>query len=165
MTGVPSVRAIGTVTQVQTLLTITPGAGIYVAGDNIGGLVPVFGARSAPGTPYKLMSLTVADHAHQNLPLDIVFFSAPPASSFVDGSPFPTLPTADVRLIQGRLSIVAGDWVTVGGAGIAQKSGTLMVLGQGQNASGLYLAINVTSGTPTFAAASDLTITTGFQND
>jgi hypothetical protein len=162
MSSGPNVNVSGTCAVVKNQLTVTVAA--YVAGNNVGGLQNIVGALRAPGAAAKLISLTVTDHSHQDPALDLIFFGAKPSATFTDHAAFPTLSAADTALILGRISLVAGDWAAIGGAGVATKTAVNLGVVESPNGSGLWLAIN-TSGTPTFVAASDLCITTAYQND
>lgn len=162
MSSGPTVNVSGTCTQAVNPLTVAITA--YTAGFNVGGLLNIAGALRTPGTPGKLVAFTVTDHSHQNPLLDLVFFRAKPTATFTDHAAFPTLSQADGALIMGRISLVAGDWATVGGIGIATKTGITFVVNESPNGAGLWLALNAV-GTPTFVAATDVTVTTYYQND
>lgn len=144
--------------------TCTVTASAYSAGNNVGGKLTLTGAlRTINGTGL-LESISITDHANQKAPLDIVIFSANPAATFTDKSAFPTLSAADDALILGRVSIAVTDYVTVGGSAMASIRGLGLVLAGTDSSTSLYMAIN-TSGTPTFAATSDLKVAMGILRD
>lgn len=160
----PLLNVNGTCALVQLPLTVATTA--YVANNNVGGLlnIPSVGAFRIPGAPAKLVSISITDHSHNAALLDLVLFTAKPAGTFTDHAAFPTLAQADLSLVIGRISTVAGDWATVGGSGILTKTVQNLIVDELVNGTGLYLAINAV-GTPTFAAATDVTVWLGFQND
>lgn len=160
----PLLQVVGTCTLVQVPLTVATTA--YAANNNVGGLlnIPSAAAFRILGAPAKLVSLAITDRSHNAALLDLVLFTAKPSASFTDHAAFPTLAQADLSLVIGRISTAATDWATVGGAGICTKTVQNLVVDELVNGTGLYLAINA-QGTPTFAAATDVTLWFGFQND
>ena len=145
-------------------LTIT--ASSYSALNNVGGLLTLTNAmRGSPATRYTgvLQNLTVADHANQKAPLDILIFKSIPAATFTDHSAFPTLSQADTALVIARVSIASSDYVTIGGSAFADVTFGKTIQG---TAATLYAAVQIASSvSPTYAATTDLTINFGFLRD
>lgn len=152
------VLAYGTGKLVNFIPAVTTGSA-YTAGNNVGGLLTVAGQRVTNGTAL-LDHLSVFDHSAQAAPLDILFFNNTPAATFTNKAAFPTLSNADLTLCIGRVSIAAGDYVTVGGAGAATKPNLGIMLTATGGDANIRMAIN-TSGTPTWVGASDLTVRLG----
>lgn len=148
----------GTTISVQPTVTVTAGA--YSAGNCVGGLLTLTSAMRISGGSGAWAKLTMTDHANQKAPLDILLFKSSPAGTFTDHSAFPTMSTADNALVSCRISVAASDWVTIGGSAYLTKLvGPLPCVASGS--ANLYAAIN-TSGTPTYAATTDLTATFSF---
>jgi hypothetical protein len=145
----------------ESTLTVTASA--YSAGNNVGGLVTLTNAMRKSGGTGVLQNILVVDHSNQKPNLDIIFFTSTPAATFTDKSAFPTLAQADDALVICRVSIAAGDWVTIGGSGFASPSFQPKVVAATGSAN-LLMALN-TSSTPTFAATTDIMVTTGFLRD
>lgn len=131
----------------------------YSAGDCIGGLLEVAGQK------YKallLQSLCIVDGDNQKPPLDILIFDSQPTGTFTDNVAL-TLTAADARKIIARVSIATGDFITVGGVGVACPSNLARfasgIAGEGT----IYMAIVVaTGGSPTWLATNNLTVRPGF---
>lgn len=148
----------GTTTNIAPTLAVTVAA--YSAGNCVGGLLTLTSAMRISGGSGAWAKLTITDHANQKAPLDILLFKSSPAGTFTDHAAFPTMTAADNALVSARISIAASDWVTVGGSAYVTKLvGPLPVTASGS--ANLYAAMN-TSGTPTYAATTDLNAIFGF---
>lgn len=141
--------------------TLAVTAALYAAGNNVGGLLTLTNAMRVSGGSGLLQSLVIADHANQKAPLDVLLFSAPPAATFADKAAFPTLSVADDALVLTRISLLATDYATIGGSAFVSLRGLGIVVAAAAAAQTLYAAIN-TSGTPTYAATTDLVAQFGF---
>lgn len=114
----------------------------YTAGDSVGDIQTI--SRDA----CQLHSLTILDKSNQKAAFDILIFDASPgASTTTDNSPFTFGGTDDLKVI-ARVSVATGDYVTIAGEAVAQKSSLDLSL---QSASTNLYAVPVTSGTPTYA--------------
>lgn len=151
----------GSSISIESTLTVTAAA--YSAGNDVGGLITLTNAMRISGGTGVLQNLLVVDHSNQKPTLDILFFKSTPAATFTDKSAFPTLSQADDALVVCRVSIAATDWVTVGGSGFASPVFQPKVVAASGSAN-LLMAVN-TSSAPTFAATTDIMITTGFRRD
>lgn len=144
-------------------LALTVSTSAYSAGHNVGGLLPIANALRAGGPlTGRIASLRVVDHANQKAALDLLIFSALPAATFTNHAAFPTLTLADALLVCRHLAVAASDYATVGGTAFADLSPSGAVVA-GLTTT-LYAAI-ATTGTPTYAAATDLNITVGLVPD
>lgn len=148
----------GTTTSIAPTLAVT--AALYAAGNCVGGLLTLTSAMRISGGTGAWAKLNLTDHANQKAPLDILLFHSSPAGAFTDKSAFPTMSVADNALVSCRISIAATDWVTIGGSAYCTKQvGPLPVTAVGS--ANLFAAMN-TSGTPTYAATTDLSAKFGF---
>lgn len=147
-----------------TNIRITPtiSTGAYTAGDNVGGKMSLTPVAMEPRTG-TIMSVTVADLAKQSAAIDILLFdSDPSATTFTDNA---ALDVADADLLKaiGVIRVAANDYVGLADNSVAcVKDINLPFKLSGTDT--LY-ATMVTSGTPTYAAATDLTLTFGIQMD
>lgn len=137
------------------IVTVSPTLSLtaYAAGDLMGdkNTLTNFLPGSESGT---LRGVVVIDAAKQNAALDVVFFSADPAgTTFTDNGAFAPV-AADVANAIGHVSIVAGDYSAFSANSVATKAGLALALGGAQT---LYAAL-VSRGTPTYVAATDLTV-------
>ncbi len=135
----------------------------YTSGDSIGGVIAITGAMRTSGGTGILQSVFVVDHSNQKPALDILIFDSTPTATATDNGAMPTFAAADNGRLIRRISIATGDYVTVGGTGIADIS----ALGKAVKANGsadLAMIINTTS-TPTLTATTDLTVRLGFLRD
>lgn len=153
-----NVSAVGYAVHLSSTPTINTGA--YVAGNCVGGLIQFTSALRINNGTGILQSLTVADHANQRAALDILFFSAAPAATFTDHAAFPTLSDADSALIIRRVSVVAADYIVVGGTATADISAIGKIVAGTAGTQSLWMAVN-TSGTPTYGDAAALTFHVG----
>lgn len=138
-------------------------AAAYVAGNNVGGAIKLASALKDGVLTGKIQSLSLADHANQKAPVDILVFDSQPAAAIVDHAAMPALAVADSAKVIARISILAADYVTVGGTAVVSLN-NLERLVQSATNGDLWIAI-VTSGTPTYAAVTDLTVRIGVLRD
>lgn len=138
-------------------------AGAYHANDVIGGLLTLSNAVRVSGGTALLQSLFVLDAANQKAAMEIlVFNSNPSASTFTDNAA-PVIHADDRAKIIRRISVLASDYVTIGGLAIADISpGSRVVKAAGSR--NLYMVIT-TPGTPTYVATSDLSVSVGMLED
>jgi hypothetical protein len=126
----------------------------------VGGKRTLTGALTSVGTGI-LESIIVLDRANQKAALDIFIFDADPtAATLADKTAF-VFSTDDLKVI-AHVSVAASDYVTVNSKAVAHESS----LGIALKASGTTLwAAVVTSGTPTYAATTDVQVTFGILQD
>jgi hypothetical protein len=132
----------------------------YSGGNAVGGKRTLTGALTSVGTGI-LESIIVLDRANQKAALDIFIFDADPtAATLADKTAF-VFSTDDLKVI-AHVSVAGSDYVTVNSKAIAHETS----LGIALKASGTTLwAAVVTSGTPTFAATTDVQVTFGILQD
>jgi hypothetical protein len=156
--------------------TITPSVA-YSSGQCVGGLQKV-SSPSAGGNIAVLDSLTIVDVANQKAPLTVMFFDADPTAAtptaatptaatptpatVADGSAF-AFGSSSPRFI-GKVDVAAGSYETIGGEAIAALTNLRLVLQvtTPPGALATLYAVVVTTGTPTYQHASDLTLRYGF---
>lgn len=141
---------------------ITVTAGAYHAGDNIGGVLTLANASRATAIGTTLARVSVLDAANQKAQLEILFFSATPASSTFTNNAAPVIHASDVGKYVGRCTVYASDYLTVGAKAVAciANIGLAMI----PAATSLFYVI-LTPGAPTFAAVTDLAISMAFYRD
>lgn len=149
--------------------TITVDTGIYAANDILGalvvsGVVTLTGAARISGGTVVLESVALFDDDNEKNPITLLFFDSAPSGGTYVGNGALTLSTADKAKYVGRVNIAAGDYETQGGEAFACIKG----IGLAMKASGsadLYMIPMITSGTPTYTAATDIQIVLGFLAD
>lgn len=153
----------GNSNSVSVTPTITAGA--YVAGNCVGGILTLTNLLrvGGPGTGIW-QSMLVIDKGNQKAPLDVLLFdSNPSGGTYTDHVAISSLTTDLSKLIR-RVSIAATDYVTVNGVAIADLSSIARIIKGAAAATTLYAVLN-TSGTPTYASTSDLTVRFGALQD
>jgi hypothetical protein len=143
--------------------TLAVTAAAYSANNCVGGLLTLTNAMRISSGSGLLQSVLIIDRANQKAALDILIFNASPAGTFTDKAAFPTLSLADDLLVIRRISIGASDYVTIGGTAFATIPALSKVV-QASGSANLYAAM-VTTGTPTYAATTDLIVRFGFLRD
>lgn len=130
-------------------LTPTVTAGAYTANDVIGGLLTLPMERVSG----LIEDVVVIDDANQSAAIDLYFFDEAP-TAIADNAAFaPTI--ADLQKLIGVVSVAGGDYTTVNSNAYATKA--LDVGFESKQAFNIYVYAVVT-GTPTFAATTDLTL-------
>jgi len=131
---------------------ITPGitAGAYAAGDVVGGLI-IFDFKEMFGG--TLRSIKIIDVAEQDEAFKVYLFDRQP-TTIDDNDPF-TLSLSDWQKWVGTITVSASDYESLNNiAGADSDSWAIDFASSG----GLLYAYFVTTGTPTYAAATDLSI-------
>ena len=143
--------------RVQPTVSTSPA---YAAGDCVGGKQTLTNAIRVAGNGSILNTINVYDSANQKAAISILFFDADPtAATITDNAAF-TISTDTSKLV-GKIDIAAADYVTINTRAYACKNA--LSLGPLLPSSGKNLyAVVVTSGTPTYAATTDLIFTYGF---
>lgn len=152
----------GNVGGITTLIkdTTAVSTSAYSAGDAVGAKRTFANAFTTVGTGI-LESITILDRANQKAAMTLfIFDSDPSAATITDNAAF-VFSTDDLKVI-AQISIATGDYVSTNSKAIAQKTGLGIALKGGS--SSLYGAL-VTTGTPTFAATSDVQLEVGILQD
>lgn len=135
----------------------------YTAGDAVGGKRTLTDALRTSNGSAILESITLLDRANQKAAMELIIFdSDPSAATITDNSAF-VYSTDDLKVL-ARITIAATDYVTLNSKAIAQLRGLGVTLKGANNNTNLYAAL-VTTGTPTYAATTDVQITFGFLQD
>jgi hypothetical protein len=136
---------------------------VYASGDVMGGKLTLTNAMRVSGGSGILQSVFVQDAANQKPAFELLIFNSDPsAGTYADNAAFTYHVNDRVKCIR-RISIMAADYVTLGGVAIADLSpgGRALVASGSRH---LY-AICVLTSAPDFAATSDLVIRLGILQD
>ncbi len=89
-------------------------AGLFHAGDNVGGKLTFTNAMRINGGSGTLQRLFIVDTANQKAPLELVIFSQnPAAATLTDNAAF--VFSTDIQYAVARITIPTQDWVTING--------------------------------------------------
>lgn len=133
--------------------TVTVTAGLYAAGDCVGGLLTLTGALRTNAAGARWHALVVTDAANVAPELDVLLFNASPsASTFTDHAPA-VLDAADAAKVVRRAAVLTAHYTTIGGVAVADVALSDRVV-RAASGTTLYAAL-VARGTPTFAATTD----------
>ena len=124
----------------------------YSSGNALGGLL-TFSSAGLSGMG-KILSVYVYDKAGQSIACDLLLFKE--SFTATTNKTAIAISSADLLNMIGAVSIVAGDYVSVGTGSIASKS--LGYLGYVEGSVANLYGQLVTRGTPTYAAVSDITV-------
>jgi DNA-binding phage protein len=133
----------------------------YTAGDAVGGKRTIANAVRTPGTGI-LESITILDRANQKAGMTLFIFDADPTVATITDNAAFVFSTDDLKVI-AQINIGASDYVTTNSKAIAQKTGLGVAL-KAASGTTLYAAL-VTTGTPTFAATTDVQLEYGILQD
>lgn len=137
---------------ISASVTPTVTAGAYSAGDAVGGLLTFTNAAS--GSMARVVSVVVIDKGDQGVALNL-FLAKETFTATADNDAI-NISDSDAAKSIGCVAIATGDYVDVGGAKIATKQvGYLGFVDSGDT--NLYGQL-ITTGTPTYASTSDLTV-------
>lgn len=144
------------------VLSVTPviDTNIYAAGDAVGGVQTLTNAVRVSGGVGVLDTLSIIDADNEKANLTILFFESNPAAATVANNAAFVWST-DLAKYIGKINVVTADYESINSKAVA----TLRGLGLRLKASGsrnLYAVVVLTSGTPTYSAAGDLTFRYGF---
>lgn len=141
------------------VLTLVPAidTGAYTAGDCVGPLLE-FDALGAQTNRGVLKTLTVTDDAAQAAALTFLFFREKPTGTFTNNSPN-AISKADLQKVVAKVNVAADDYETINSKSIATIDVSQVVCGDPQYRK--LFAVCVTTGTPTYASATDLKFTLG----
>jgi hypothetical protein len=127
---------------------------VYAANDNIGGKLTLSNVVPVGGQAAILDQVVLRDASNQKPVLEILIFDAnPTAATLTDNAAI--VPSTDISKIVARLSVVAGDWATVGSMGFATLKNLGVYVKPAAGGTTLYAALMAVA-TPDFVAATDL---------
>lgn len=132
-------------------LTLTLDTSAYADGDVLADTQALVNAVREGGGRAELKSVVVLDEDDQGIALDLVFLAA--NKSLGTENSAPSISDANARDIQGKVSIATGDYVDLGGARVATKTGIGLMLKSAEGSTTLYVAAITRGGTPTYTAA------------
>ncbi|MEW6303505.1 MAG: hypothetical protein AB1705_08550 [Verrucomicrobiota bacterium] len=131
----------------------------YTAGDNIGGKITLSSAVRVSAGKVRLDSITIVDQDNEKAALEIFLFDRDPTAATLTDNAALAFSTNDIHVI-GRISVTAGDYVTLDSKAFATLS-NLGIFLQANAGTSLYAAVAVT-GTPTYTGTDDLQFVFGF---
>ena len=138
-------------------------AAAYSAGHCVGGKLTLAGAVRANSGTALLQSLLLIDTSNQKAALELLIFNADPTSSTLTDHAAAVLHANDIGKIIRRVSIAAADYVTLDSKAFADivPGGRVVKTASGVDLYACLIAV----GTPTYAAATALTLRAGFLQD
>lgn len=155
----------------MSVVSVTPtvDTSIYASGDLIGTKLTFSNALSQATGSGVLLSAIIADAAKQTSDLELVIFGSNPSSTtFTDQAAF-AIADADLSKVQAIILFSSSDRYSYSDNLVSFKGSIAIPVKAFSSTSGapgrhLYGAL-VSRGTPTFAAANDVTITVGITQD
>jgi hypothetical protein len=142
------------------VIEVTPtvsASAAYTAADQVGGLQTLSGAASAQNCVAQLLSVTVVDKAKQKAALTIFFFDESPTIASVDNGAYDLTDAQCVDKCKGYVKVAVADYQDSSSNSVACVTSTLAM--KSLTEGGTLYAVAMTTGTPTYAAVSDLVIT------
>jgi len=135
-------------------LTPTVDTAIYAAGDLLTEKLEFEGVADVFFNRGTILSVTVTDNAKQSAALDVVFFDSDPSDTAFTENIIFDLDDADIVKIAGTVSLTTYVDYSLNSSAFVE---TNIPYNLGERGTSLFAAL-VTRGTPTYVAASDLTI-------
>jgi len=132
-------------------VTLSLDTSIYADGDVLAATQEVTGFFAEKNGTRKLTSVVVLDEDDQKIALDLVFLDSNVALGTENSAP--SITDANAREVQGFLSIATGDYIDLGGAGVATVRGRELILKSAADSTSLFLAAITRGGTPTYTAS------------
>jgi len=156
-TVVGSIGGYTTVIKDTTVVT----AASYSAGNAVGGKRTIAAALGVTTFTGVLESITILDRSNSKAGMTLFIFDADPVAATITDKTAFVFSTDDLKVI-AQINIAASDYVTTNSKAIAQKTGLGIAL---KAASATLYAALVTTGTPTFAATTDVQLEYGILQD
>jgi hypothetical protein len=141
-------------------VTFSTDTGAYASGDLVADTQEIDAAVVGMGGAVILETITVTDGADQKGILYFVFLNAATSLGTENGAPDITDAEAAANVL-GVVSVVAADYVDLGGAAVATKAHIGLMLQAASTTDSLYVGLVGGTTTPTYAADS-LTVKFGF---
>jgi hypothetical protein len=142
-----------------TVVSTTPA---YTAGDAVGAKRTLANAVRVSGGTGIIDSIVLLDRANQKAGMELLIFDADPTNATITDNAAFVYSTDDLKVI-ARITIGASDYVTLNSKAIACLRG--LGIAFKTNATTSLFAALVTTGTPTFAATTDVQLTVGILQD
>ena len=147
-----STDTIGVSPGVTISVLVEATAGIYTAGDVVGGLLTFANATRVTGLGGMITGMTIIDDAGQDSELELWIFNAQPAA-IADNAPFAPTP-ANLHRLAGIISTESGAWCAAGTPSAIYIDKYVRVDPDTVN----LFAYLVTRGTPTFGTVNDVSV-------
>ena len=149
--------------------TITVDTAIYAALDVLGaaatsGIVTITDAMRVIGGSGVLETISVFDDDNEKAVISLLFFDSLPSGGTYIGNGALALAAGDKAKYIGKVNIASADYETLGGKAFACLKNVGLHL-KASGSTNLYMIPLITSGTPTFTAATDLKMAFGFRRD
>lgn len=153
----------GMIYQVAATPTVSA-ASIYASGDAVGGLMTFSNALIKYSKSGLLQSVVVSDLAKQSAALSLILFKENPSATTVTDNAALDIADADITKIIGSVPVAAADYVALNDSSVATVRNVGLGLSVDSEVSTLY-GVLVTTGTPTYAAVSDITVNLFIRQD
>lgn len=141
--------------------TVTAGA--YTANDCVGGKITLAGAARVAGACTWLQSFTLIDQAAQAAEMVVYLFDADPAAGTYTNDDELDIHDTDMDLCVGAFRVLGGNYMAAKDNTVATV--TNIGLRCRPSAGTTLYALIKTTGTPTYAAATDVQLIFGFVRD
>lgn len=154
--SLPATRVVDTTLVVDT--------GIYAAGDLLSDSIAVAAARANDIDTYLVGMIFNDKSDNTAIAMTVYFLSANQSMGTINSAP--NISDANADKILGIATIATTDWIDVGGSkqAVLSKSQLPILCKPASGTQNIYIATVVSSGTPTYASASDLTMRTSWQD-
>lgn len=148
------------IAQTEIVPTVTVNNVAYTSGDNVGGKLTLANAVRVSGGVSELKSVAFIDAANQKPVLEIIIFNADPTASTITNNAAFVLHANDIAKVIARIPVATGDWVSIDTKGFANITPSRIL--KAATGTTLYAAL-ITTSTPTYVNATDLTARFGFE--
>lgn len=135
----------------------------YTAGDAVGAKRTLTSALRISNGTCILDSITILDRANQKAGLEILIFDANPTNATITDNAAFVYSTDDLKVV-ARITVSASDYVTLNSKAVVCLRALGVAITGADGSTSLYAAV-VTTGTPTFAATTDVQVSFGFLQD
>jgi len=143
-----------------TAVSTTPA---YTAGDAVGGKRTITGALRTSNGSGILESIQILDRANQKAAMELFIFDSNPAAATITDNAAFVFSTDDLKVL-AHVTIAATDYITINSKAVATIKGLGIALKGADSSTSLYAAL-VTTGTPTYAATTDVQLIYGILQD
>lgn len=153
----PPIESVGGITRIITP-TLTVDTNIYAALDIIGGKLTLTEAVRTEYGSGILQAITITDDDNEKAAFDILIFDSDLGGTTTDNGAW-TMGAGDLASCLGRITVAATDYVTMvtGSAAVASIRNIGLPVRVNEASRKLY-ALIIATGTPTYTAATDLTV-------
>jgi hypothetical protein len=148
------------------ICTITPtlDTSVYASGDRMGSVEKLAEAVRFSSGGGKIVSIAIVDVLKAKPVFDLLIFSASPTVASADNAALDITDAEMVAKFQGFVSIASGDWSDLSGSSVVSLKNLNLRVQAGAGSKDLY-ALCFSKGTPTFSAATALTIKVNIEQD